>query len=239
MLSSPHLVVSLDVSNREKALSLAEQLDPAHCRLKVGKELFTRAGPALVEALQEQGYRVFLDLKYHDIPHTVASACLAAARLGVWMVNVHVCGGRTMLNAARAALDSWFAKQGNRPLLIGVTVLTSMNNRDLAETGVRSGLAQQALRLAKLAQACRLDGVVCSGHEAAALRRTCGRDFCLVTPGIRLPGRSHHDQGRVMSPGEAVRAGSNYLVVGRPITRSRKPLQLMRVIAAEIEAAIT
>lgn len=239
MLSGPHLVVSLDVPNQEKALALAEQLDPAHCRLKVGKELFTRAGPALVEALQKRGYRVFLDLKYHDIPHTVASACLAAARLGVWMVNVHVCGGRAMLNAARAALDTWFAKQGNRPLLIGVTVLTSMNNRELVEIGVSSGLDKQVLRLAKLAQDCRLDGVVCSGHEAPILRRACGRDFCLVTPGIRLPGRSHHDQQRVMHPRQAMQAGSNYLVVGRPITRSRKPLQMMRAIATEIEVAIT
>ena len=238
MHSSPYLIVSLDVANYDQALELAARLDPASCRLKVGKELFTQAGPAVVEALQTQGFRIFLDLKYHDIPHTVAKACLSAARLGVWMISVHTCGGRAMLNAAHKVLEKWFAKHGSRPMLIGVTVLTSMRRAELMETGIETGVRKQVSRLSQLAKECQLDGVVCSAWEAAALRRQHGKGFCLVTPGIRMPLETHHDQKRVMGPRQAILAGSHYLVVGRPIIAAPEPLRALQAIVREIKTVL-
>ncbi|MFH1496071.1 MAG: orotidine-5'-phosphate decarboxylase [Pseudomonadota bacterium] len=209
---------------------MVERLDPGLCKLKVGKELFTAAGPAWVEQLVSRGYGVFLDLKFHDIPHTVAQACKAAASLGVWMVNVHALGGRAMMNAAREALDSL----PKRPKLIAVTVLTSMGSNDLADLGISEEPQQLVRRLARLAQECRLDGVVCSAQEAALLRQDLGANFCLVTPGIRPASASQDDQKRIMTPADALSAGADYLVIGRPITQAADPLQALQAIAQEI-----
>ena len=231
----PRLVVALDYPDAGRALGMADRLDPALCRLKVGKELFTAAGPALVRALSERGFEVFLDLKFHDIPHTVAAAVRAAAALGAWMVNVHASGGRRMMVAAREALGP--AGPGV-PLLIAVTVLTSMEESELAETGVNLPLEQQVLRLATLAVDCGLDGVVCSAREASLLRRTLGRGPVLVTPGIRPAGSDPGDQRRTLSPAEAVAAGSDYLVVGRPITGASDPSVAVRAILSEMSYRI-
>jgi orotidine-5'-phosphate decarboxylase len=229
-VSEPRIIVALDYPDTKDALALASRLDPKLCRVKVGKELYTAAGPSLVEKLQKSGFSIFLDLKYHDIPHTAAAACLAAARLGVWMLNVHALGGRAMMLAAREAL----AKAGKPPKLIAVTLLTSMGSADLAEVGI-SGDAQNAvLRLARLAQECGLDGVVCSAQEAAALRRQLGKSFSLVTPGIRPADSPQDDQGRVATPRQAVANGADYLVIGRPITRAPDPLAALRRISDEI-----
>ena len=198
-------------------------------RLKVGKELFTSAGPQLVEKLVGRGFDVFLDLKFHDIPNTVAQACKAAAQLGVWMVNVHTLGGRRMMETTREVLDAL----PQRPLLIGVTVLTSMNEADLAEIGLPAP-AIQVERLARLAKASGLDGVVCSAQESALLKVACGKDFKLVTPGIRPASASLDDQNRVMTPEAAMAAGSDYLVIGRPITQSTDPVATLRAINASI-----
>jgi len=233
-MNGPRIIVSLDFENRQQALALAGTLDPSHCRVKVGKELFTRSGPAVVEELRGLGFDVFLDLKFHDIPHTVARACTAAAALGVWMLNVHASGGRAMLEAARAAVDA----AGRRPLLVAVTVLTSLSAQDLREVGVDAAPEEQVLRLAKLARAAGLDGVVCSAREAVPLRLTCGSGFCLVTPGIRPAGAAAGDQKRVLTPGDAVRAGSDYLVIGRPVTRAPDPLQALIAIEDEINRAV-
>src|SRR5574340_556241 len=214
------IIVALDYADAASALALVERHDPVLCRLKVGKELFTAAGPELVRTLVARGFEIFLDLKFHDIPNTVAAACRAAARLGVWMVNVHASGGRRMMTAAREAL----AELPEAPLLIAVTVLTSMGAEDLAEVGVSDAPTDQVLRLARLAQACGLDGVVCSGEEAARLRAGLGADFRLVTPGIRPAGAEAGDQRRVMTPAEALRAGASDLVIGRPITAAPDPL---------------
>jgi orotidine-5'-phosphate decarboxylase len=211
-------------------LALVDRLDPALCRLKVGKELFTVAGPDLVRALVARGYEVFLDLKFHDIPNTVAAACRAAAGLGVWMMNVHASGGRRMMQAAREAL----AELPQRPLLIGVTVLTSMSAEDLAETGIAAAPADQVMRLASLTQACGLDGVVCSAQEAALLRQRLGEDFRLVTPGIRPAGSEAGDQRRVMTPTQAIAAGASDLVIGRPITAAADPVKVLQSINDEI-----
>jgi orotidine-5'-phosphate decarboxylase len=224
------IIVALDYADAASALALADRMDPARCRLKVGKELFTAAGPELVRALAARGFEVFLDLKFHDIPNTVAAACRAAAELGVWMVNVHASGGRRMMEAAREAL----AGVPRRPLLIAVTVLTSMNAEDLDEIGVTDAPAAQVLRLARLAQSCRLDGVVCSAQEAALLRANVGEDFRLVTPGIRPAGSGADDQRRVMTPAQALRAGATDLVIGRPITGAADPLAALQRIQSEI-----
>jgi orotidine-5'-phosphate decarboxylase len=224
------IIVALDFADAESAWALVERLDPGLCRLKVGKELFTAAGPDLVRALVARGYDVFLDLKFHDIPNTVAAACRAAAGLGVWMMNVHAAGGRRMMEAARDAL----ASLPRRPLLIAVTVLTSMSRDDLAETGIDDEPADQVLRLAKLAHGCKLDGVVCSAQEAAMLRAHFGPDFRLVTPGIRPAGTGMCDQRRVMTPLEALRAGANDLVIGRPITAATNPATVLHDINTEI-----
>lgn len=229
MTHDPRVIVALDYPNAEAALAFADRVDASLCRLKVGKELFTSAGPQLVEKLVGRGFDVFLDLKFHDIPNTVAQACKAAAQLGVWMVNVHTLGGRRMMETTREVLDAL----PQRPLLIGVTVLTSMNEADLAEIGLPAP-AIQVERLARLAKASGLDGVVCSAQESALLKVACGKDFKLVTPGIRPASASLDDQNRVMTPEAAMAAGSDYLVIGRPITQSTDPVATLRAINASI-----
>ena len=233
MVNSTKIIVALDFADAASALALVEQLDPSLCRLKVGKELFTAAGPELVRALVASGFEVFLDMKFHDIPNTVAAACRAAAGLGVWMLNVHASGGRRMMAAAHEAL----AGLPQRPLLIAVTVLTSMSAEDLGEVGVSGAPADQVLRLARLAQGCRLDGVVCSAQEAPMLRADLGSDFRLVTPGIRPAGADAGDQRRVMTPAEALQAGATDLVIGRPITAAADPLAALKQIQIEIQDA--
>ena len=225
-MTDPRVIVALDFAEAGQALALVECLDPAQCRLKVGKELFTRSGPALVETLQEKGFEVFLDLKFHDIPNTVAKACKAAADLGVWMVNVHAMGGRKMMEAAREAV----ASAPHQPRLIAVTVLTSMSDADLAEIGLQGSPEDNVRRLAGLAESAGLDGVVCSPREVDMLRNTIGRNFQLVTPGVRPVGAALNDQTRVATPEDAIRAGSSYLVIGRPITQADNPLAALRAI---------
>lgn len=229
--AGPRIVVALDYATAAAALAMAGRLDPRRCRLKVGKELFTAAGPELVRSLVARGFEVFLDLKFHDIPNTVAGAVRAAAELGVWMVNVHAGGGRRMMQGARAALASL---PGPRPLLIAVTVLTSMEADELAETGVSGGLEQQVLRLAGLALECGLDGVVCSAREAPLLRSRFGSAPLLVTPGIRPASAAPDDQRRTLTPAEALAAGSDYLVVGRPITGAADPGAALEAILSDI-----
>ncbi len=230
---APHVIVALDYPSADAARAFVARVDPQLCRLKVGKELFTRSGPALVEELVGQGFDVFLDLKFHDIPNTVGQACAAAADLGVWMMNVHASGGRRMMVAAREALEQ---RGGTRPLLIGVTVLTSMGAEDLAEVGVPVAPADQVMRLADLARAAGLDGVVCSPKESALLRHRLGEDFLLVTPGVRPAGSDIGDQKRVLTPAEAIRQGCDYLVIGRPVTQAGDPVAVLRSIHAEITA---
>ncbi len=233
-LNDPKIIVALDFSDARAAQEMVARLDPALCRVKVGKELFTAAGPALVENLVTRGFGVFLDLKFHDIPNTVASACKAAAQLGVWMMNVHASGGRAMMQAAREALESAQAGGTRRPKLIAVTVLTSMGQSDLADIGMQGSPAEAVLRLAQLAQGAGLDGVVCSAQEAALLRGACGAGFNLVTPGIRPADAVQGDQKRVMTPQAAVNAGADYLVIGRPITQAADPVAMLQRIQREI-----
>lgn len=230
MTQSP-IIVALDYPDRAQAQAMAERLDPALCRVKIGKELFTRVGPELVRWVQARGFEVFLDLKFHDIPNTVAGAVAASADLGVWMVNVHAGGGPRMMAAAREALEPFGS---DAPLLTAVTVLTSMDAQQLAATGIDDAPAQQVMRLARLAQASGMDGVVCSAEEAAALRAALGPDFALVTPGIRPAGSAGDDQTRIATPAAALAAGSDYLVIGRPITASADPLQSLNAIARSI-----
>ncbi|HUW26578.1 MAG TPA: orotidine-5'-phosphate decarboxylase [Gallionella sp.] len=232
-MSDPRIIVALDYPEAAPALALVERLQPELCRLKVGKELFTATGPQLVEQLQQRGFEIFLDLKFHDIPNTAAQACKAAADLGVWMVNVHALGGRKMLEAAHEAVVG----STHQPKLIAVTLLTSMAQEDLADLDINATPAEMVLRLAKLAHASGLDGVVCSAQEAALLRKQCGKDFCLVTPGIRPAQASLDDQSRVMTPLAALKAGANYLVIGRPITKAVDPLQALLEINREIGGA--
>lgn len=226
------IIVALDFAKEADALALVERLDPARCRLKVGKEMFTRNGPQLVEKLVAKGYDVFLDLKFHDIPNTVAGACRSAAELGVWMVNVHALGGKRMMEAACEALD----KCSSRPLLIGVTILTSMGDEDIAQIGLSGSPADNVKRLAVLAQESGLDGVVCSPREVAMLRETIRTDFRLVTPGIRPAWSEKGDQTRITTPADAIRLGSDYLVIGRPITGADDPLQALALIETELTA---
>jgi orotidine-5'-phosphate decarboxylase len=230
-VTSRPIVVALDFPDAAGALAVAGRLSPAGCAVKVGKELFTAEGPSLVRELAGRGFRVFLDLKFHDIPNTVAQACAAATRLGVWMLNVHASGGAAMLAAAREAVDRAAADAGReRPLLIAVTVLTSLGATDLAAVGVDDTPEVQVLRLARLAQSSGLDGVVCSAREAAALRAVCGPRFLLVTPGIRPAGAAVDDQSRTATPAEALAAGASYLVIGRPITRAADPQAALEAI---------
>lgn len=229
-MNNPKIIVALDYAEAKNAIDLAARLEPALCRLKVGKELFTVAGPALVEQLMRRGFEVFLDLKFHDIPSTTAQACKAASALGVWMINVHALGGRKMMEAAKEAV----AVSARPPKLIAVTLLTSMAQEDLFELGVLASPADMVLRLAKLAHASGLDGVVCSAQEAALLRQHCGDEFCLVTPGIRPLDAVSNDQARVMTPRAAIDQGANYLVIGRPITRADDPLLMLKNITLQI-----
>jgi orotidine-5'-phosphate decarboxylase len=226
-LDSRRIIVALDYPDAESALAVAARLDPALCRVKVGKELFVASGPALVERLQSAGHEVFLDLKFHDIPNTVAGACRAAARLGVWMLNVHASGGEAMMRAAREAVAS---VGGRAPLLVGVTILTSLADAELAAVGFAGSAAENAERLARLARDCALDGVVCSAEEAPRLRAATAPGFLLVTPGIRLATDAKGDQSRVVTPIDAVRRGADYLVIGRPVTQSKDPAATLAAI---------
>ena len=232
-MNGPRVIVALDYPEAGEALAFAARLDPKLCRVKIGSELYTAAGPSLVEKLHQSGFSIFLDLKYHDIPNTVAAACAAAARLGVWMLNVHALGGRAMMLAAREAV----ARAGTAPKLIAVTLLTSMADADLADAGMAGNAQAGVLRLARLAQGCGLDGVVCSPQEAAMLRRECGKTFLLVTPGIRPAAGGTDDQQRVATPAAAVTGGADYLVIGRPITRAPDPIAALRGINDEIASA--
>jgi orotidine-5'-phosphate decarboxylase len=225
------IIVALDAPDARSALSLASRLDPALCRVKVGNELFVAAGPAIVEEVQRAGFEVFLDLKFHDIPNTVAGACRSAARMGVWMLNVHAAGGEAMMRAAREAV-SGFARP---PLVIGVTILTSLSTADLAPLGLAGDAGENVGRLARLAESAGLDGVVCSAEEAAMLRRACGPEFVLVTPGIRLDGDAKGDQARVTTPSEAVRLGADYLVIGRSISGAADPRKTLESIHTSLE----
>ncbi|QEY15069.1 orotidine-5'-phosphate decarboxylase [Cellvibrio sp. KY-GH-1] len=223
----PRIVVAMDFDNADQCLAMAKRLSPSDCRLKVGKELFTACGPKIVEQLMSLGFSVFLDLKFHDIPNTTSKAVKAAADLGVWMVNVHASGGERMLNAARNALE----QSGKyKPLLIAVTVLTSMEAVDLQGVGIDRTPEEQVMRLARLTHNCGLDGIVCSAQEAQMMRNQFGRDFCLVTPGIRLESSPADDQRRTLTPAAAIAAGSSYLVIGRPITQSPDPILTCKTI---------
>lgn len=224
------VIVALDYADARSAMALVDRLEPSACKVKVGKELFTAAGPDLVADLVKRGFDVFLDLKFHDIPNTVAQACKAAAQLGVWMVNVHALGGRAMMTAAREAIES----VPRKPRLIAVTVLTSMAEPDLREVGLDASPLVAAMKLAELAGNCGLDGVVCSAHEAAAIRDTVGGHFLRITPGIRLPEDGAGDQKRVMTPKMAIESGASYLVIGRSVTRAADPLATLVQINREI-----
>ena len=231
-MNDPKIIVALDYSDARPALELVVKLEPALCRLKIGKELFTVAGPQLLEQLMRRGFEIFLDLKFHDIPNTTAQACKAAAALGVWMINVHALGGRKMMEAAREAI----ANTAQPPKLVAVTVLTSMAQQDLSELGMNATPAELVLRLATLARDSGLDGVVCSAQEAALLRRNCGDNFLLVTPGIRPADANADDQARTMTPRAALENGADYLVIGRPITQAADPLQALKNISKDIES---
>ena len=240
------IIVALDYADAASALHLVNQLDPQLCKLKVGKELFTAAGPQLVEQLIAKNFKVFLDLKFHDIPNTVASACRAASDLGVWMLNVHASGGLEMMQAAQAAIQNTVVNgtevndtdvkskevksTANKPLLIAVTVLTSMNQAALNQTGITTDLTQHVLNLAHLAKQANLDGVVCSALEAPRLRAQLGEHFCLITPGIRPANTNQNDQSRVVTPVDALKNGASYLVIGRPITQAVHPLNALTAI---------
>ena len=225
------LLVALDCDSLCAADRLAANLDPSLCRLKVGKELFTYAGPKVLEKLHKRGFEVFLDLKFHDIPNTVAGAVRAAAELGVWMVNVHASGGERMMQAAVEAIEE---AEAHKPLLIAVTVLTSMETQDLKQIGLPYEPIEQVQRLGRLAINSGMDGLVCSANEVRALRAQLGEAPCLVTPGIRPAGSEQGDQRRVATPASALAAGSSYLVIGRPITQADDPAAALRDIAAEI-----
>jgi len=224
---SKKLIVALDFDNQHTAMTLVDQLDPGLCALKVGSEMFTLFGTEFVKKLIARQFNVFLDLKFHDIPNTVAQSCKASADLGVWMVNVHASGGLAMMQAAQRALSSYGA---SRPLLIAVTVLTSMNSVDLLEIGIHEPLEQRVCALARLAQQASLDGVVSSALEVPAIKAACGHNFLTITPGIRLASDNDHDQVRVMTPERALNAGSDYLVIGRPITTADNPALALRTI---------
>ncbi len=227
-MDDPRIIIALDYNNSEQALVLAAQLDPKLCRLKVGKQLFTIAGPKLIEKLMQSGFEIFLDLKFHDIPNTVAGACKSAASLGVWMVNVHALGGRKMLLAARQALPIGTTK------LIAVTLLTSIGPDDLHEIGLGPTPEQIVRRLALLAHDCGLDGVVCSPLETAYLRTQVDSNFHLVTPGIRPIDASIDDQQRIATPRQAIENGATYLVIGRPVTQATDPLRTLQQLNKEI-----
>ena len=223
----PKVIVALDYPSQDEALAFVDRIEPGSCRLKVGKEMFTFFGPDFVRKLHDRGHSVFLDLKFHDIPNTCSRAVAAAADLGVWMVNVHASGGERMMTASREILEP-FGK--DRPLLIGVTVLTSMEASDLQGIGITAEPKEHVLNLARLTKNSGLDGVVCSAHESTMLKTELGSEFKLVTPGIRPAGSAAGDQRRVMTPVEAVQAGSDYLVIGRPITKAADPAAVLAEI---------
>ena len=225
------IIVALDYEKEAEALALVDQIDPSLCRLKVGKEMFTTLGINFVKQLHQRNFDVFLDLKYHDIPNTVARAVRSAADLGVWMVDLHASGGLRMMEEAKRILEPYGK---DAPLLIAVTVLTSMEDLDLLQIGINASPMEQVLRLAHLTQRAGLDGVVCSPQEVEILRNACGEEFKLVTPGIRPIGADFGDQRRVMTPTAAIRAGSDYLVIGRPITKADNPVEVLRSINASI-----
>jgi orotidine-5'-phosphate decarboxylase len=225
MNQQSQIIVALDFSTEREAMALVERLDPSMCRLKVGKELFTRFGPSLVKQLVDKNFDVFLDLKFHDIPNTVAKACSAAADLGVWMLNVHALGGEKMMQAAKTALS-----HDDAPLLIAVTWLTSSGQEELDALGIKVGPKEIVSRLATMTHNSGLDGVVCSAQEAPVLRSAFGEDFLLVTPGIRLAGAKQDDQCRVVTPDKAIQDGASYLVIGRPITQAEDPCKVLRTI---------
>lgn len=231
-MTDSKIIVALDYADASSAQALVARLDPALCKLKVGKELFTAAGPAFVESLVKQQYDVFLDLKFHDIPNTVAKACQAAANLGVWMLNVHASGGLPMMQAAREGLDKAYGAKA--PLLIAVTVLTSMDEPTLHSLGIQHSLSEHVLSLASLTQQAGLQGVVCSAQEVAMLKQAFGPSFCLVTPGIRPADASLDDQTRIVTPAEAMTLGSHYLVIGRPITQAPDPIVALNTIVKNI-----
>lgn len=234
-LTSPQILVALDFDQIVPCFALVDQLDPSLCRLKVGKEMFTLFGPLLIEQLQQRGFDVFLDLKFHDIPNTVAKALKAASQLGVWMVNVHASGGQRMLDTAANAM----AQSEHKPLLIAVTVLTSMGDGELSEIGIEGDARTQVQRLAELSYQCGLDGVVCSAHEAAMVKSNCAKDFLCVTPGIRPAFAEAGDQRRIMTPVKALAEGADYLVIGRPVTQASDPIRALNTIVSEINSFST
>ena len=230
-MQDPKVIVALDYDNADNALAFVDQLDPSLCRLKIGKEMFTLFGPELVKKLQNKGFDIFLDLKFHDIPNTVAKACKAAAEMGVWMVNVHASGGLEMMKAAKLAIESSSHPQTK---LIAVTVLTSMDEAQLQRVVPGVTPAQQVEKLAALTFEAGLDGVVCSAQEAVLLRKTMKAPFLLVTPGIRPAGSDVGDQKRVMTPVDAMEAGASYLVMGRPITQAAEPITVLKEVNASL-----
>ncbi|MEH6711907.1 MAG: orotidine-5'-phosphate decarboxylase [Paraglaciecola polaris] len=230
-MQDPKVVIALDFDVKKEALDFVDRVDPSQCRLKVGKEMFTYFGPEFVRTLVTKKFDVFLDLKFHDIPNTVAKACIAAADLGVWMVNVHASGGEKMMIQARDGLAQFGQ---NKPHLIAVTVLTSMDQHQLSQIGINSSPMEHVLKLASLTQQAGLDGVVCSAQEAKVLKQTLGNDFMLVTPGIRPQGSDVGDQKRVMTPQDAMRVGVDYMVIGRPITQAQDPVAALNAINASI-----
>lgn len=232
MITTPKIIVALDYPDARSALAFVKQVSPDLCALKVGNELFTTAGPYLVKQLVHQGFNIFLDLKYHDIPNTVAKACQAAANLGVWMLTLHTLGGERMLVAAREAIDDI---AGEKPLLIGVTILTSLAATELPPLGINGTTQENVLRLVKLSRQSGLNGIVCSGQEVGLIRQACDKAFCLVTPGIRPADyATHDDQHRTLSPTAAISAGATYLVIGRPITQAADPVQTLLAIRQSI-----
>lgn len=230
-MSDAKVVVALDFDNKADALAFVDKIDPNECRLKVGKEMFTYFGPEFVKELVSKGFDVFLDLKFHDIPNTVAKAVTAAAELGVWMVNVHASGGLAMMQKAKEALLPY---GDNAPLLIAVTVLTSMSEQDLQTLGINKTPAEQVNYLANLTKQAGLDGVVCSAQEAKLLKESLGQDFKLITPGIRPAGSASDDQQRIVTPEQAVADGVDYLVIGRPITKAQSPIEVLKAINLSI-----
>ncbi|KGQ40969.1 orotidine-5'-phosphate decarboxylase [Gallibacterium anatis] len=226
------VIVALDYETKKEAMQLVDQIDPSLCRLKVGKEMFTTLGTEFVKELQRRSFDVFLDLKFHDIPNTVARAVRSAADLGVWMVDMHASGGLRMMEAAKKILEPYGK---DAPILIAITVLTSMEEADLLQIGVNTSPEEHVIRLARLSQRAGLDGVVCSPQEVEILRQRCGNEFKLVTPGIRPEGSQLGDQRRVMTPREAINAGSDYLVIGRPITQAADPVAVLKQINASIQ----
>ena len=230
---SKKVLIALDYDDQQTALAFVKQLSPDTCRLKVGKEMFTYFGPSFVKELIDLGFDVFLDLKFHDIPNTTANAVAIAADLGVWMVNVHASGGRKMMEACANKLSHYQSP----PLLIGVTVLTSMEARDLHDIGIKCSPLEHVNNLSRLAKSSGLDGVVCSAHEVASLKESLGNEFKLVTPGIRPSFAERGDQQRIMTPSDALKAGSDYLVVGRPITQAESPLDALTKVMQEISLA--